>query len=171
MPNLILIAGNGRNVGKTTLACKIISVFANETIVVGLKISPHFHAFNEADVVFKNEQVVIIDEKQFNSKDSSLMLQAGAKKVYYVMVKPEHLEEAIGLLIRILPNKLIVCESGGLHELVKPGLFLMVNRKGKEIVKKHLLQHAPFIVNNDGENFDFDIRQIEFKNHQINLKV
>jgi len=169
-PNLLLIAGNGRNVGKTTLACKIISWFSAEKEVVGLKISPHFYEFNEADVVFKNKQVAIVEEKKIDTKDSSLMLQAGAKKVYFVMVKPEHLHRAVEHMIKILPNKLIVCESGGLHEYVNPGLFLMVNRKGKEIVKTNLLQYDPIIVNNDGKNFDFDIHQVEFKNHQIKLK-
>jgi len=170
IPNLLLIAGNGRNVGKTTLACKIISFFSGKSEVTGLKISPHQHAFSEAEVVFKNEQLVIIDEKQINSKDSSLMLQAGAKKVYFVMVKPEHLENAFEHLYQILPNHLIICESGGLHKLISPGLFFMVKRKGEEIVKTNLLQFSPIIINNDGINFDFDIQQLEFKNNQIKIK-
>jgi len=168
--NLLLIAGNGRNVGKTTLACKIIQHLSQKEKVLGLKISPHFHSFNEADVVIQSKHFIIINEKLINSKDSSLMLQSGAKLVYYVMVKPEYFKEAIEQLIRILPNDPIICESGGLHEQVSPGLFLMVKRKGEEIVKTHLLQYSPTIVNNDGKNFDFDIRKIEFKNNKFSLK-
>jgi len=170
LPNLLLIAGNGRNVGKTTLACKIIQHLSQKEKVLGLKISPHFHSFNEADVVIQSKHFIIINEKLINSKDSSLMLQSGAKLVYYVMVKPEYFKEAIEQLIRILPNDPIICESGGLHEQVSPGLFLMVKRKGEEIVKTHLLQYSPTIVNNDGKNFDFDIRKIEFKNNKFSLK-
>lgn len=170
IPNLLLIAGNGRNVGKTTLACSIISLFAANTEVTGLKISSHKHSFNEEEVLFKNEKIIILDEKQNSLKDSSLMLKSGAKRVYFVMVKPEHFNESIDKLIELLPDNLIVCESGGLHEFVSPGLFLMVKRKDDEIVKKHLLQFSPVIVNNDGKNFDFDIQKLEFKNHQITIK-
>lgn len=167
---MLLIGGNGRNSGKTTLACKIISAFAAESEVAGLKITPHFHNFNDEDVVLKTNHLVLIEEKQVSTKDSSLMLRAGAKKVYLVMVKQEHLHEAVEKLIEILPKSLIVCESGGLHEIVKPGLFLMVKQKEDEIVKAHLLQYNPVIVNNDGKNFDFDIQRLYYKNHQIKLK-
>ena len=170
IPNLILIAGNGRNVGKTTLACKIITLFAKETEVVGLKISPHFHYVNETDIVYRNKHVVIVNENKINSKDSSLMLQAGAKKVYFVMAKPEYLHEAVEHLVNILPNSLIVCESGGLNDWVTPGMFIMVKRKDEEIIKIHFLQHSPIIVDNDGENFDFQVQQLEFKNNQISIK-
>ena len=170
MSNLLLIAGNGRNVGKTTLACSIISWFADKTEVTGLKISPHKHSFNEDDVLYRNEKIIILDEKQNSLKDSSLMLQSGAKRVYFVMVKHEHFNDSIDKLIELLPNSLIVCESGGLHEFIIPGLFLMVKRKDDEIVKKHLLQFSPIIINNDGKNFDFDIQNLEFKNYQIKIK-
>jgi hypothetical protein len=169
IPNLLLIAGNGRNVGKTTLACKIISFFATKTEVCGLKISPHQHSFAEVDILFRNEKITIIDEKQNSLKDSSLMLKAGAKKVYYVMIKPEHFKESVDKLIELLPNNLIVCESGGLHEFVTPGLFLMVKRNDDEIVKKHLLKYSPILVNNDGKNFDFDIQKLEFQDNHIKI--
>lgn len=170
IPNLMLIAGNGRNVGKTTLACKIISFFANSTDVIGLKISPHFHEQNNSEVVFSNEKIRILKETQINSKDSSLMLQAGAKLVYFVMVKPEHLNESINHLIEILPNNLIICESGGLIEYINPGLFLMVKRKEDKIIKTHFLRYSPVITNNNGEQFDFDIQQLEFKDHHIGIE-
>ena len=169
IPNLLLIAGNGRNVGKTTLACQIISYFVKTTEVIGLKISPHQHTFNQSNVIFKNDKIVILEEKQINSKDSSLMLRAGAKKVFFVMVKPEHLNENMNHLIKILTSELIVCESGGLREHINPGVFLKVKRKEEEIIKKHLLKYNPIIVNNDGNNFDFDIQQLGFKNHQIRI--
>jgi hypothetical protein len=170
IPNLLLIAGNGRNVGKTTIACKIISFFASRTDVIGVKISPHQHSFNETDVLFRNEKITIIDEKQINLKDSSLMLQAGAKQVYFAIIKPEDFMDATEHLIQFLPDNLIICESGGLHEFVSPGMFLMVKRKEDKIVKNHLLQYSPIIVNNDGKNFDFDIQKLEFNDHQIKIK-
>jgi hypothetical protein len=170
IPNLLLIAGNGRNVGKTTLACKIIARFAGEINVTGLKITPHFHPVNETDVVLKTDNFVIINETQINSKDSSLMLQAGAKQVFFVMANRGFYYETIEILTQILPENLIVCESGGLYEWVSPGVFFMVKHKNEEIVKTHLLAHSPIIVNNDGKNFDFDINRLKFCNRRIIIK-
>lgn len=170
LPNLLLIAGNGRNVGKTTLACRIISHFANEMPVTAVKISPHFHDFDATDLVFGTENFVIINETKRTEKDSSLMLQAGASKVFFVMAKTGYLSEATEKLLQFLPENLIVCESGGLHEFVTPGIFLMVKRTGDEIVKTHLLNYSPTIVVNDGKDFDFDIRRLKFSNNKISLK-
>ncbi len=170
IPNLLLIAGNGRNVGKTTLACKIIKLFADETDTIGLKITPHFHPVNEADVIYKTDNFIIVNEKQISSKDSSRMLQAGAKQVFFVIAKREFFHEAVEQLLQLLPENLIVCESGGLHDWVTPGLFFMVKHKNEEIVKTHLLAHSPIIVNNDGQNFDFDINRLDFCNRQIIIK-
>ncbi len=171
LPNILLIAGNGRNVGKTTLACQIISFFAAKTEVTGLKISPHFHSFNHDDVRFKNENLIIIEEKEISKKDSSAMLQSGAKKVYFAMVNPKQLKYEMDNILQILPKGLIICESGGLHEFVVPGLFLMVKRKGEEIIKTHLLNYSPMMVNFDGKIFDFDIQKLKFEDHQIKLKM
>jgi hypothetical protein len=169
MPHLLLIAGNGRNVGKTFLACKIIEYLSKSTEVTGLKISPHFYQVTESDILFSNEHFIITNEKQINAKDSSLMLQAGAKHVFFVMVKPGFIAEAFEKLLPFLPETPIVCESAQLHEVVTPGLFLFVKRAGDEIVKPEYLKYSPVIVNNDGNHFDFDFQQIQFENNKINL--
>jgi len=169
MPNLLLIAGNGRNVGKTFLACKIIEYLSKSTEVTGLKISPHFHAVNSADVLFENEHFIIVNEKQINTKDSSVMLQAGAKQVFFLMVKSGFIAEAFEKLQPFLPETFIVCESANLSEVLTPGLFLFVKRKGDAIVKPENLRYSPVIVDNDGEYFDFDIQNIQFENNKINI--
>lgn len=170
LPNLLLIAGNGRNVGKTFLARKIIQHISETNEVIGLKIASHFHSFNDADVIFKSDKFIITDEKQINSKDSSLMLQAGAKHVFFVMVKQENLLEAFYQLQQILQNKLVVCESGGLRELVSPGIFLFVKRKDEKLVKSHFLKYNPILVQNYGNEFDFEIQNIEIRNNTFKLK-
>lgn len=170
LPNLLLIAGNGRNVGKTFLACSIINQLSQKTPVCGVKITPHFHAFEEKDVLLKNDNIIILEEKQQSQKDSSLMLRAGAERVLFVMTKKDALGESMEQLLPLLPDSAIVCESGGLHEYVEPGLFLFVNLNDREIQKKHLLDYNPVYVHNSGKNFDLDIKTIEFSNHQFRLK-
>lgn len=170
VPHMLLIAGNGRNVGKTTLACRIIQHLAATEPVTGIKISAHFHPYNEEDALVANDSFIIIEEKETNTKDSSLMLQAGAEKVYFVMAKKEKLQEAVNSLLKLLPDCVLVCESGGLHELVKPGIFLFVNRANQEITKPHLLEFNPVRVENNGTDFDFDLHKIEVDNRHIILK-
>lgn len=170
MSNLLLISGNGRNVGKTYLACKTIEFLSENMNVTGVKISPHFHTYDESSVIIKNKKFIIVEEKLINGKDSSLMLQAGAKRVFFLMVKQQDIEDAFESLKKFLPDSAIVCESGGLSEVVKPGIFLFVKKTGDKIEKKYLLQNAPVIVNNDGTNFDFDIRNIQVINNSFYLK-
>jgi hypothetical protein len=170
MPNLLLIAGNGRNVGKTYFACTIIKQLALVSEVIGIKISSHRHPVKKEDILLENERFCIVEEKQNSTKDSSLFLQAGAKRVLFIMAAQPHLEEAFLKIKPGLQSHAIVCESGGLHEIVSPGLFFFVNSKGKEIIKKQHLNYAPHLVINNGKEFDFDIRNIQFVNKQFKLK-
>ena len=160
MPNLLLIAGNDRNVGKTFLSCKIIEHLSQTENVIGVKISPHFHEFNNDDVLVNNGNFVILNETQNNTKDSSLMLQAGAKKVFFVMVKQAYLNDAFNYLKNEISDDMVVCESAGLIEIVEPRHFLFVKQVGEPIVKKQLLQYATIVFNNDGKTFNFDIKRL-----------
>ena len=171
IPNMLIISGNGRNAGKTTLACKIIQHLSQNNKVTGIKISPHFHTIKKGSAIIKTEKFLISEEKQTTLKDSSLLLQAGANKVYYVIAKQENLYEAFTELLKIIPEDFMVCESGGLREFVEPGIFLFVKRSGDIIVKKHLLNYSPIVVNNDGNNFDFDISRIKMGNNMFRFKT
>ena len=166
---MLLIAGNGRNVGKTTLACKIIAQLSKSHPVTGIKISAHFHPYSDADLVVNNEHFVILKEQNITSKDSSLMLQAGAKDVYFVMARKEHFNKALNELLKLLPEQALVCESGGLHEWVDPGIFLFVNLKNKPVKKVHLLDYKPIIVENNSKDFNIDVEAFQFSNSRIQL--
>jgi len=156
-------------VGKTTLACRIIRHLSQTERVIGIKVSAHFHPFNESDVLFRGHSFIILNERQISRKDSSRMLQAGAEKVYFVMAEKESLQQALEKLLKLLPDSLLVCESGGLDKIAQPGLFLFVNFKNKKIVKSYLLHNDPIIVMNDGTDFDLNIHQIGFENRQFKL--
>ncbi|MEZ5106317.1 MAG: hypothetical protein R2757_17580 [Draconibacterium sp.] len=167
MPNMLLIAGNGRNVGKTYLACKIIQHFSQSHNVTGIKISPHMHETDDENCLIRNNNFSITKEQKINSKDSSLMLQSGAAEVFFVTTKREYLKDAFYELQKILPEGMMICESGGLHEWVTPGLFFFVKKQGEEIVKRDLLSSCPIIVNNNGRDLDFSIEDIRFEQNQF----
>ena len=168
MPELLLIAGTGRNSGKTTLACHIIKNFSSMFPIVAIKITPHFHQTNNSDMtIIERENLIIIDEANDETrKDSSLILKAGAIKSYFVMAKDDQLKEALLLIIKQIPDKIpIVCESGGLRHWVEPGIFLMMNRSDNNTFKpgvKDLKIVANHWITFDGKEIDFDVNTINY---------
>ena len=172
LDNMILVCGNGRNVGKTTLSCSIIHRLSRFTMVTGIKVSPHFHdILVDQSVLTSNERFVIVEEKAISSKDSSLMLQAGAQRVYFIMCKQENLSEAITTLLKDLIGQAVVCESGGLAEIVQPGLSLFVKKYDHVISKYSCLNHGAIQVTNRQNSFDFDVKRIGYRDNQITLDL
>jgi len=176
MPQLLLIAGTGRNTGKTTLACKIIQKFSTDKSIIALKITPHFHRNIQSGKIIINENDIYIaaETDSTTGKDSSLMLKTGAKQSYFAMATDEHLGEVIQNIFRLIPSDaLLVCESGGLRDWVVPGVFLMMNRNDTEILKpgtERLKILADRLITFDGENIDFELDAIEINDNQWKLK-
>ncbi len=165
---MILLAGNGRNVGKTTFALLIIRHLVKYGDVIGLKTSPHMHDLNEdLEVLIRTSDYVVAEEKGQSKKDSSLMLQAGAKRVFFIMAKDEFLEQAFSVITKKLEDAIVVAESGGLSTLITPGFFFFVKHPEDQITKKHSLKYNPIMVNNGDTGFDFEVERLSFKNKHI----
>ena len=161
IPNLLMIAGTGRKVGKTTFACQLISRASKTKEVVGIKISPHLHHQVEGQKIIHqhHDKFQIIEEiNPHSEKDSSRMLRAGATKVYYLQTIDKNIREPFDLLLELVDeHQAVICESGALLEYAKPGMFLLVKRKGQTSFKKglDLLPYSPdAIVEFDDENFN-----------------
>lgn len=144
--NFLIIAGMGRNVGKTTLACKLINQLKGEQ-VIALKITPHFHE-SGCKLLYKTEHFTIsIEENNKSDKDTSKMLQAGASVVYYIQANDESLPEVLGYLLPKLPlNTAIICESGALRNYIKPSLFIVLSKTGLSVKNPNLLGEADLLV-------------------------
>jgi len=170
-----MIAGTGRNVGKTMLACRLIGQFSHLD-VVGIKISPHFHQQTEGQkILVQSPDFMIIEETSAStSKDSSRMLQAGASKVYYIQTNDRIIEEPFQWILSKLPkNQPVICESGALLMFAKPALFFLVYKKGGVQTKPGLnsIDYDPDQkIAFDGEGFDFDFEKIGFENNAWVLK-
>ncbi len=140
-PILLLIAGTGRNTGKTTLACSIIKRFSANHKVIGLKISPHFHGGTKSlKTIISNENFNIYEETSSSTgKDSAAMLKAEASNVFYIEVLDEYLETAFEHFQNIMPSPYpIVCESPALINYVKPGVFFIVDNENNKNKKKEI---------------------------------
>jgi hypothetical protein len=128
-PNLILIGGNTRHIGKTTLACGIIRSFSAYEKITALKVTSIYkndethHGEHE---LLKGKNFSINPEAHSeNPKDTSKMLMAGATESYYIQAMDHAVEVAWQEFLKIVPsNHLMVCESRSLRRIVKPGLFI-----------------------------------------------
>lgn len=164
-PNILIVAGTGRNIGKTVLACRILGQLAKNYEPMGVKISPHFHPLEEKQkCTHQSENFVIAEEKNITKKDSSRMLQAGAAQVFYVQCKKDGLADALEYLFPLLnPDQPVVVESGGLYNLVEPGLLIYIT--GNELKKKiEIRPESKAISLLQNEVKDFKEENIHFTN-------
>jgi hypothetical protein len=145
LPNLIIVAGDGRNSGKTTMCSRIIRE-SGTTGLKAIKISPHSHSQGEGmHLISENEGYMIYEEtSRITGKDSSEMLRAGAEKVYYIQAGDSFAAGAFEEVLRIIPEgDPIVCESPSLIKHFEPGVFIIMisgeheGRKDITEMKKH----------------------------------
>jgi Ni2+-binding GTPase involved in maturation of urease and hydrogenase len=165
---ILLIAGSGQNVGKTTLACHIIQK-EKEKNPHAVKITPHFHQITEGLVEIKkgNNWALYEETCKTSKKDSSLYLQNGAVKSYLIQTPDSGLTEAFSELKKILPPKNpVVIESAALINIIQPGLFILVLPAGNRIMKKiqPLFNYADLIIKSDGKQFFPSAETIIFEN-------
>ena len=158
--NLIIIAGTGRNSGKTTLSCMLISRFSSLDLVA-IKISPHFHKPGRGLVNWHIDDKFNIyrETSETGNKDSSRMHKSGAVEVYYIQAYDENVKEAFGLLIRSIPeNKPVLCESPSLGKYINPGVLFITDNSEVTIKKdmSALLRKADRVFNDIPAGDDID---------------
>lgn len=176
LPQLLLISGSGRNCGKTTLACEIIKSVSEKSQLFALKISPHFHKLNEKqELLFESRAFKIFQETDLKTgKDSSRMLQAGATNSYYIQCEDQHIHSAWECMKEILPaNFPVICESGSLANIFKPGIHLLVEGINPDRMKRSFMRNrelADQIIQFNGSRFNINVSKIAFENGGWTLK-
>ncbi|MHC6180457.1 hypothetical protein ACYUJ6_11455 [Clostridium sp. JNZ X4-2] len=175
VPNMILIGSTARNSGKTTLSSSIISKYKLIRPVVGLKVTTiHdknkkcIHGGEGCGVCSSLKENFQITEEldASNNKDTSLLLAAGADKVYWLKTLEGNICEGFGVFIAQIPeNNIIVCESNSLRTVVNPGVFIMIKNSGNCRIKKSasdVIDQADIIIeNNFNENFQEILKKID----------
>ncbi len=180
-PHMLLIGSSGRNIGKTHLATSIIRKNRLCTDIIGLKITTleqkaKTSSRDKKDGTLYSEiegNYLIREEKEESlEKDTSLLLRAGAKKVYWLIVRVDSLEEGARALLDVIPKEsVIVAESNRFRLAVQPGVFLMLinpQKKTKESAER-VQKFADLIIETDGKKFDYDIDNIEYSQNQWKL--
>jgi hypothetical protein len=166
LPQLLLIAGNGRDSGKTTLACLIIQKFSPDHPIIALKISPHKHRMaTGGKVICDMENLYIAEETDAGTgKDSSRMLEAGASRSFFICSGEDQLPGVMDKILELADdNILFICESGGLRRFVEPGLFFIVGREGSAGIKpgtQNLMKFHHIWLTFDGRHFNLNLNEI-----------
>lgn len=155
--NMIQIGSTGRNSGKTTIAKRIIAENRHRFTIYGLKIITISGVRGKCQrgeigcgiCTSIDEGYELIEEtKCSGTKDTMELLKAGCKKVYLLKVFHDHLLEGFLSFLQFVPrDTVIVCESNSIREVVKPGLFLMMdNQKAIKKTAANVIGHADFIL-------------------------
>jgi hypothetical protein len=175
-PQMLLIGSGGRNSGKTVFACAVIEKFRSRCDLAAAKVTVIRERSGECPrggagcgVCSSLDGAYCLTEETAaeGSKDTQRLLAAGAKRVYWLRVLDEYLEEgATALLDALGKDTLVVCESNSLRKAVEPGLFLMFIHTGDPVMKSSaqaVRAYADRIVTTDGRRFDFDAGGIEIR--------
>ena len=162
---MLLVGSVARNTGKTIFCTEFIARHATLpggvtgvkiTTIYGKKGDCHRAGQHEgysgcgACSAFTGDFEITQEIDPTGSKDTNLLLRAGAKQVYWLRSTLERFPEAAKLLLKALPkDTLIVCESNSLVKFVKPGAIVVTYRRGVEAEKQSaqlMIQMADFTV-------------------------
>ncbi len=171
--NILLVGGAVRNVGKTSLICKIIEKFSKENRIYALKIKTIY----EGDGFFHGKDshplsgnyTVSEHTKQSDDTDTQRMFAAGAERIFYIKTKSEFLETAFfELFNKQSKDVLWICESVSLREIIQPSVFLLIlkseNKTDLKPSAERMLSFADQIIETDGITHNFDLNRISVSN-------
>jgi hypothetical protein len=172
-PNLIIVGGTGRNSGKTSFLCKLIEKYQGVLPFTGLKVSaiyPNEKELHGSHPISPKHGIQIFRETNaVSEKDTSRMLQAGAREVWFVSAKDDKLEEALHKILKMVGKEtILICESNSLVEFIQPGLFVMIKRIEHTPFKPRVLElekYVDLVVNYEDGPFDSSVERINFSSH------
>ena len=130
-PQFLIISGSGKKVGKTFIATALIRTFSEKFPVLALKISPHVHdSLGNTMLRSTGDGIRIFQDVTKHPKNSGQFLEAGAQESFFMETEDGRLKEAFDLFMKDCNplNLPVICESGALGSLVKPGILIFINR-------------------------------------------
>jgi hypothetical protein len=156
LKDLLIVAGGGRNVGKTEFVCRLIEQCSIRHEIYGLKVS----AMHPDEALFHGDHSTqkfstrLYEETSYDQeKDTSRMLRAGARKVFYLQGEDEQIGAGFQEFQSMIPAAApVICESSSLWKYVRPGLLVLIKAAHIEIKPRALeiADHASLIVESDG---------------------
>ena len=189
VPKMLLIGAAASNVGKTTFACRVIENVSRDIPLVAVKVT----TISERDgrcprggegcgvcSSFEGTFTITEETSEASDKDTSKLLAAGAKKVYWLRTLKEYLAEGAAALVELIGHDAVcVCESNSLRHVVEPGVFVIVSKAEEKVSDpffgfkdsaRVVGGYADRIVCFDGEDFDIDPADVCFGGDQWSIK-
>lgn len=121
---VIVVGGQAKDIGKTTLVCNIVSAFPGRWTAA--KISDHQHDVSGCKLVAEGVGWSILEQfERDGGSDSGRYLQAGATRALLVQTGESTLPEATSALRQFLSGNVII-ESNRAVEFTSPDLFVLV---------------------------------------------
>lgn len=178
IPNMLLAGSTGRNSGKTYFCCSLIRKFTLKETIIAVKITTvreegcscirENRVHCGACTSFSGNFSLLEETNREGGKDTQLMLEAGAYKVYWLRAREKYLAEGIkNLMENIKGNELIICESNSIGAIVKPGLFLMFHDKYAKVIKESaekVMPDADRLVIKDNNSFNLNMEAVRIIN-------
>ena len=170
--NLLIVAGAGRNVGKTEFACRLIEQWSRHREIYALKVSA---IYPDEDIYHGDHANLRLTENLFEetrydlTKDTSRMLRAGAAKVYYLQGDGEQIRAGFWEFQNRIPKAApVICESGSLWKFVRPGLLVLVKTAKLDVKPRALkiTEHSTLIVESDGLSGFAELSAIRYSDLQ-----
>ena len=158
LKDLLIVAGAGRNVGKTEFVCRLIEQCSRQRDIYGLKVSAiHpdeaiYHGDHSTQQFTTNLYEEIRSDQE---KDTSRMLRAGARKVFYLQGDDDQIRAGFREFQRLIPDAApVICESSSLWKYVRPGLLVLVKAAHVQIKPRavEIAEHASLIIDSDGRS-------------------
>jgi len=166
--NILLVAGSGQNSGKTTFICQLVEKLSGHKPIT-VKVSSHFYDPTPGlKILAEDTNFQLFEETNHETnKDSSLYLQNGAHRSFYIQAKDKQLELAFMALLPFLEaDEPIIIESAAMHHVIDAGLFVFVLRENAEQKPSTEINKkvADLIVYSDGERYSPTVDHLIFEN-------
>jgi len=151
LDQILMIGGNARKSGKTTLICRILEAFGHRYRIAAVKAALYddagdFARHHPEAGPSGYQEIQEIDSSV--SKDSGKYLACGAAESWFFAALPDSEEQVIRQIASISHRAdLLIVESNTLRKKITPGLFVMLHHKDRAVKKsaqelQHLVDYA-----------------------------
>lgn len=140
---VIVIGGQSRNIGKTSIICALISALRQEQWTA-IKITHHAH-FPDTSQTSKDSIAITEEHDPTTPTDSSRYLAAGAVRSFLIQVTRERLSQAIPQIHReIASSQNVIIESNSILDHLEPDVYaLVLNPEAadfKDSARRHIIR-------------------------------
>jgi molybdopterin-guanine dinucleotide biosynthesis protein A len=174
IPGMLIIGAGSKSDGKTAFTQAMIEKFGAMNDIVGVKVTTvdsfntsHHPGVskNQAGGSCKGPWYIRAEKDPNRNTDTGKMLEAGAKKVLWLLARLDCLEKAVNALAETLGKETVsICQSNRARRVIEPDAFIMIKDKDNRDCKpsaREMAGYADRIVLLDGCGFDVDANDIQ----------